>query len=218
MTDYAGRVHCDLLEQEQVIQGLKSRCDNMIVYRHDTFHPHIHFLMKNTKCTYDTLVNVVKRAIPGATKDKYSFKAKANDDFISYMSKGKLDPVFNQGYSEELIAEKKLKGFDKTDGLQTSKPTETSTKKSSQITNHQLVTEIAARMYDIEGLTQDDEIPPYEFELLYQATTDTLKAHNKGGDIYYVMKMMETVLMVYYPQSHRVFVKVAWNSRHKLNS
>jgi len=215
--NYAGRVHCDDQQQSALIQGLKDRCDNMIVYRHDTFHPHIHFLMMNTKCSYDTLVNVVKRVIPGATKDKYSFKKDANDDFISYMSKGKLDPVYTQGYSQELIQEKKLKGFDKTDRLQTSKPTES--KKSAQITNHQLITEIAARMFDKQGLDVNaDAIPPYDFENIYDATTETLKSHKKGGDIYYVMKMMETVLMVYYPDSHRHFVKAAWNSRHKLNS
>lgn len=216
MADYAGRVHCDISEQEIVINGLKDRCDSMIVYRHDTFHPHIHFLMKNVKCSYDTLVNVVKRAIPGAKKDKYSFKKDANDDFISYMSKGKLDPVFNQGFTEELIKEKKLKGFDKTDRLQASKPQET--KKTNTITNHQIVVEIAARMYDIEGLDVNaDAIPPYDFDLIYTATTDTLRAHKKGGDIFYVMKMMESVLMVYYPDSHKHFVKSAWNSRHKIN-
>lgn len=216
MATYAGRVHCDLSEQDLVIQGLKPRCNSIIVYRHDTFHPHIHFLMTEVNCSYDTLVNVVKRAIPGAKKDKYSFKKDANDDFISYMSKGKLDPVYNFGFSDELIAQKKLKGYDKDDISRTnSYPVETTpqSKKTTTITQHMLVVEIACRLHAITG----EDYPEYEFDLIYSTTADVLREYKKGGDIYYVMKTMESVIMMIYPREHRAMVLQAWNLRHRIN-
>lgn len=220
MATYAGRVHCDLSEQEVVIKGLKAKCDCLIVYRHDTFHPHIHFLMTEVKCTYDTLVNVVKRAIPGAKRDKYSFKTNANDDFISYMSKGKLDPVYNYGYPLDLVTEKKLKGYDKDDIPKsnpiTHQPTERKTS-TPKITQHMINVEIASKMC-IEAEVGPDEEPPYNFQDLYNCTVKTLRDYHKGGDIFYVMKTMESVLMIQYPSTHAHFLKTAWNSRHKLNS
>lgn len=219
MATYAGRVHCDLQEQDAVIKGLKAKCDKLIVYRHDTTRPHIHFLMTEVKCTYDTLVNVVKRAIPGATRDKYSFKANANDDFISYMSKGKLDPVFNEGFGSELIADKKSKGYDKDDIPSANhKPVEATlqpSRKTSSVTQHMLVVDIATRMVVRADIGPDDE-PPYDFNDLYECTTEVLKENKKGGDIFYVMKTMESVLMMQYPNTHKHFLKNAWNSRHKI--
>lgn len=214
--DFAGRVHCDLSEQEVIIQGLKARCDSIIVYRHeDTLHHHIHFLMKGVTVSYDTLVNVVKRAIPGAKKDKYSFKTGANDDFISYMSRGKLDPVFNQGFSEDIVKEKKSKGYDKNvisnSNLQTV-ATQIQQPKVKQKTQYELVREIACRFIDT---TNGDD--SYNYDVLYECTVDILKANMKGGDIFYVMKTMESVIMHQFPNAHRQFVKTAWLSRHKLN-
>lgn len=214
--DYAGRVHCDISEQDVIIQGLKARCDSIIVYRHeDTLHHHIHCLMKGVKCSYDTLVNVVKRAIPGAKKDKYSFKTGANDDFISYMSRGELDPVFNYGFSEDLISEKKSKGYNKNKNVSVSNNSVASALREQKVqkkTQYELVRDIAVRF--IETTNGDDS---YDYDVLYECTVAVLKANMKGGDIFYVMKTMESVIMHQFPNAHRQFVKTAWLSRHKIN-
>lgn len=223
--DYTGRVTCDLSQQVLILQGLKDRCERIIVYRHEEAieRPHIHCLMYGVKCSYDTLVNVVKRAIPNATRDMYSFpkNKKADDDFISYMSKGKYDPILNVGFTDDLVKEKKSKGFDKKDVNRSSnnitmETTPQPKERKTQITQHMLVVEIASQMCLEAGLGPEDE-PPYNFEDLYTCTVKVLKDNKKGGDIFSVMKTMESVLMMQYPSTHRCFVKQAWNSRHKIS-
>lgn len=81
--NYSGRVHCDISQQEMLIQRFDQRSDAIIVYRHESQRPHIHLLMANVNCSYDTLVNDVKKVIPGAKKTTYSFKTGADDNFIS---------------------------------------------------------------------------------------------------------------------------------------
>lgn len=223
--DYTGRVTCDVSQQELIIQGLKDRCDRIIVYRHEADlrvkRPHIHCLMYGVKCSYDTLINVVKRVIPGATKDMYSFpkNKRADDDFIGYMSKGRLDPIYNVGFTDELIAEKKAHGYDKYDRNTNDISVENvlqPKERKTQVTQHMLVVEIATRMVANVDVGPEEE-PPYDFEDLYKCTTDVLKEAKKGGDMFYVMKTMESVLMLQYPSVHRQFLKSAWNSRHKIS-
>lgn len=177
--------------------------------------------MTEVKCTYDTLVNVVKRVIPGAKKDKYSFKKDADDKFIAYMSKGNLDPVYNSGFSDELIAERKSQGYDKDASRNSSNVTvenvvQPQERKTPQVTQYMLVKDIAIQMC-LKADVGPDQEPPYDFEDLYECTTQVLKDNRKGGDIFYVMKTMESVLMLQYPSVHRQFLKSAWNSRHKIS-
>lgn len=212
--NYSGRVTCDLSQQELIIQGLKDRCEGIIVYRHESKSPHIHILMALVKCSYDTLVNVVKRVIPGAAKTKYSFKTNADDGFIRYMSKGHLDPVYNRGFSDELVAQRKSEGYDgkhrdDTDDVKVHQVEISCLKtvKVKQKTQYEMVSEI------IDIYSRDT----YDYDELYDSTVQVIRANKKAADMFYVMKLMEAVCMFRFPDDHRAMVKKAWNLRHRIN-
>jgi len=61
-----------------------------------------------------------------------------------------------------------------------------------------------------------DQNEKFNFDRVYEKTADVLRRNKKGGDIYYIIKMMEMVCMYYYQDDHKSFVKQAWNSRHKM--
>lgn len=81
-------------------------CERVIIYQHnaDTSvkRTHIHGLVFGCTRKEDTVRN---RFFKG--KYDYSLKSKVDDMFITYMSKGKLDPVFVKGFDPELIGLRK---------------------------------------------------------------------------------------------------------------
>lgn len=126
-TFLAGRItYTDLSQQRLLLDKLSNEHDIIIYEHHErTDNLHIHFLVANpSKSREDTYTKWVKSIVGGdKVSRKYSFKRKdVNIDFISYMSKGKLDPVFvnsiNNIFTPAVVEPLKQKGYDKHDKKQ----------------------------------------------------------------------------------------------------
>lgn len=226
------RVSCSELIQDDIVESLKGAYNSIIGYRHyeKAENPHIHLLM-DAKLKDDAIRDRIKPNIPNYHKTKLSIKSTQTKgpkkgqpvdiDMLPYLTKGKYDPFVNVGFTEDQIAEAKNKGYIKDDipvsNHNSVETTLQSSPKKNQVTQHDMVKEICIKMYVKDPETDIEKPIPYDYDLLYEATRETLVEHKKGGDIYYVMKLMESVIMFMYPHTHRAFVKSAWNLRHKIS-
>lgn len=81
-------------------------CTKVVVYQHtadeSVKRTHIHGLIEGCSRKEDTVRNKFFKG-----KYEYSMKTKVDDNFITYMSKGNLDPVYVKGYDPELIVLRK---------------------------------------------------------------------------------------------------------------
>lgn len=81
----------------------------LVVYQHDAdeeiSRTHIHALMENVNPSTDTLKRWVKEALGVSEFSRYdwAFPALKNRDFITYMSKGKLEPSLIHNISVEEV-------------------------------------------------------------------------------------------------------------------
>lgn len=108
-------------------------CEKVIFYEHadNVSRVHVHGILWGCTVSDDTFKNWIKETLhltPVAnewsfkqTYGKGGNKRRVDDNYIAYMTKGKYDPVYNKGYTEEVIAEQKAKGFDGKDDFQKSK-------------------------------------------------------------------------------------------------
>lgn len=93
------RISRPFVQCEQLIEHLASKSDKLVVYEHseDVSRVHIHFY---AVCSVksDTIRNYIRKLL-GCSKTDFSIKEKDVDEkCITYMSKGKLDPVYVKGY------------------------------------------------------------------------------------------------------------------------
>lgn len=111
---------------------LSKHSDKLVVYEHQASQVHVHGLVINCKVSTDTLKNWIRKVlgIKVYDKSKWSFKTEyqgqpVNAQFITYMSKGKLDPVFNHNvqpsdidaYRNAWIQPEKFHSKDKEDKI-----------------------------------------------------------------------------------------------------
>jgi len=125
--DYAIRLARSYSDISGVCDLYKGVCTALVVYEHPNNSregQHVHMLMMGCTKGSDTLKNYLKRLFGEFRAVDWSFKTsyKSNGetvpvstDFISYMSKGKYDPVYLYGISADEIALYKAKGYDKND-------------------------------------------------------------------------------------------------------
>lgn len=122
MSNYKLRLTASFQDCSGVIQRFAEASSAVVVYQHseNCSRVHIHALVKEFTKSYDTAVNWMKQICPDradrqfcATYTVDKKKVPVDDSFISYMSKGSLEPVFVQGFSTEVIADYKAKGYDK---------------------------------------------------------------------------------------------------------
>lgn len=116
--DYKLRLTVPYADASGVILRIAEQCESIIVYEHSEGceRPHIHALILGLQRSYDTVVGWMKSICP-ARSDRslgtsYGKEKKPLDlGFISYMSKGKYDPVYVKGISNDDIAERKGQGY-----------------------------------------------------------------------------------------------------------
>ena len=99
------------------MQRIADNSDRIIVYAHNEGceRPHIHFLIENPQISTDTIKNWIKKDLNTKIfcKTDWSFKQTFGDNqdvnygYISYMTKGKYEPVFQKGFTESEIKEYK---------------------------------------------------------------------------------------------------------------
>lgn len=97
-----------------VIEPILVHSSKAIVYYHDVSNnPHIHGYVEGYSKTPKWFRDCLKKAFSLTLKTDYSCNFNSDSNFISYMSKGKLDPIFNKGFSVDEIQLYKSKGYDK---------------------------------------------------------------------------------------------------------
>lgn len=126
--NYAVRITRPYDDVQQWVSRVALVCEKMVVYEHNenVSRVHIHAHIWGCAVTRATLCNYLQEALhidkvnsrDIAFKTQYkprgsTVKQEIDDGNISYMSKGKYDPKYNKGYSDEEIAKLKEKGFDK---------------------------------------------------------------------------------------------------------
>jgi len=112
------RVSRSYAELQSFIDKLAEVCDVLVVYEHeadeDISRTHIHCYADNPQVSTDTMKNWVKKAM-GTTvfpKTDWSFAEAQDIGFITYMSYGRLNPLFVKGIETSAIADLKDKWVD----------------------------------------------------------------------------------------------------------
>lgn len=80
---------------------IKDVCQKVVVYEHDATRVHVHALLVGLTVSTDTLKNWIRKEVGQVAKSDWSFVTAHNEDFITYMSKGILAPLFVYGYQDE---------------------------------------------------------------------------------------------------------------------
>lgn len=100
----------------EFITKLANSSKQLIVYEHEASRVHIHGLVSECKVGKETLKNWIKDALDCKQfpKSDWSFITQdkqgnlVGDNFITYMSKGVLQPRFNKGYTDSLVEQYRL--------------------------------------------------------------------------------------------------------------
>lgn len=113
-TNYAVRITRAWDIVERAVVALALRCDKVLAYEHvgsATEKVHVHLMLVGVRCDTDTLKNDCKRNGLGMlkgnadwtfkTKDKKYGDVQDSPQYICYMTKGKYDPKYNKGYTQE---------------------------------------------------------------------------------------------------------------------
>lgn len=133
--NYAVRITRPYVQVAAWVSRVAMVCEKVVIYEHskNVSRIHIHAHLWGCADTDDTLKNWLSQTLNvKVNKSDISFKQiykpkgstqsrPIDEGNISYMSKGKYDPVYNKGYSQEELAELKAKGFDKKEDLKCKK-------------------------------------------------------------------------------------------------
>nr|WPR18732.1 MAG: hypothetical protein [Chemarfal virus 208] len=125
----AGRITYEDISQQKLLLTKFANEQDIIIYEHHERKDnlHFHFLVANpSKSREDTYAKWVKAIVGGdKVNRKYSFKRMTNGNpvdinFISYMSKGELDPVYvnsiNNIFTPAIVEPLKNKGYNAKKG------------------------------------------------------------------------------------------------------
>lgn len=115
---WACRVTRTFSDMSEVIDRMSEKSKLLVVYAHneECERPHIHFLI-DTDVSTDTIKNWIKKCLNVTTFNKmdWSFKSTYGDDvpvdngYVTYMSKGKYDPLYVKGFTDSEIKELKTR-------------------------------------------------------------------------------------------------------------
>lgn len=101
---YALRITRTAKELEVFWERLSGVSLRLIVYEHMAGRAHCHALVVGAGISTDTMKNWIKRALDVNTFPKGDWSFKGTDDnhekYITYMSKGTLDPYMMKGYDQ----------------------------------------------------------------------------------------------------------------------
>lgn len=103
---YAIRITKSLPEFKDFFNKLDQVTDRYVFYQHDVpNNVHIHGLLVGCKVSTDTLKNYIRKDVGNMKSTDWSFKSADDFNFITYMSKGTLEPAAVKGFSQEELTE-----------------------------------------------------------------------------------------------------------------
>jgi len=111
------RVRRSYDELKEIFPRLSSKCKQLAVYEHpEEGNVHVHFVIMDIIISSDTLKNYIRSQVGLVNKVDWSFKTTYGKDkatidggAITYMSKGKYDPKYFTGFTQECLDECKAK-------------------------------------------------------------------------------------------------------------
>lgn len=126
MSNYAVRITRSYDICQRAIAAWALKCDKILAYEHTgtvTEKVHVHLIMIGVTCTVDTLHNIARplglATLKGngdwsfKTKDKKYGPVTDSPKYITYMTKGNLEPRYNKGYTQAELDEAKASWVNK---------------------------------------------------------------------------------------------------------
>jgi len=182
--------------------------EHVIVYEHEADakvkRTHVHALVE-TDVSTDTLKYRIKKIVGFVPKTDWSFKTEmhgepVHDKLITYMSKGKLEPKYQKGFTQEVVDKYKSEWIERTkpaidnkDGSKhiSSKSTVTVWTMAKELANY--INENAERreVYRDHLVTRHDwfEVPP---ETIIQEAINIHNRHEKAYCDFSLIKVIQT--------------------------
>lgn len=116
---YAIRVTKTAESLQMLWKRFTGHCTRIIAYEHPaegkTKRVHVHFYVEGLDVSTDTVKNWIKKTLTviDFPKQDWSFKsADGNLKIITYMSKGRYEPIHNNGFDDELVYQYKSRWLD----------------------------------------------------------------------------------------------------------
>lgn len=107
---FAIRVTKSSRELAHFFDKLDQVTERYVFYEHNVPNNiHIHGLIVGCTVSTDTLKNYIRKDVGNMKSTDWSFKTADDFNFITYMSKGTLDPVVNKGFTGEELQEYRSK-------------------------------------------------------------------------------------------------------------
>lgn len=215
MPSFAFRISVPYEEcREKVLEYLESLSEKLIIYQHEADEEvnrtHIHGLIMDCSRSDDTLRNnLFKLNYTNNYQLKSTYKTKTgiypvDDKFIIYMSEGKLDPVYNKGYTADEIATYKAQWKDMTINkfgrIQLTPKEEGKPKAMSRFAFVMHCSEIYAE--EILKRAEEGKIPrmPYDRRLATQVVILECIKQQQAIGFYKIVDIVDAIQMVANPQ------------------
>lgn len=199
--DYAIRITAPASGMESFFSRLALHCEKLIVYEHpeNPLNIHCHLVVfgyrgddKNPKRWCEKALNRVLTSTQFSKKKQYKPKGEieykpVDEGSVSYASKGKHDPKYVKGWSDEEVAALKAKGFDKKD-----KPEKVTVSKDEKWYND----------FEKDFLTKPNQVPTDQinfYDLVAFARSWNFKRFRVSNVAYHTKKKMciETFCILY---------------------
>lgn len=182
---YAVRITYPYTRLKGFTQRLLEVCDRLAIYQHDeASRVHIHAYLDRCQVSVQTMKNwIIADVDEQPTKDMWSFKTKTRegpieDRFLTYMSKGKLDPVLVKGFTQDQINYYRSQWIDLTTDSGT--PAESS---KDTITIYRMARELAqyidTKSQSDYDLVQGKFISAQESLPMREVVLQAIRIHNK---------------------------------------
>lgn len=187
MAHYAIRITRSYDVLGTVIERMAGKCKALLAYEHThSKRVHCHLLLVGCEVSTDTLKNYIKAKLGVVDKEDWSFKTCASDydKYITYMSKGNINPSYIKGYENAFLEQKK------NEWVSPQNTVKIVSKKKSQLTKFEIVQLIVDKLPKEESLS-DKEI----IEVIIQV----LKDNKQAIGMYKIIDLRDSVLMYAYP-------------------
>jgi len=173
MTNYFCRVTTSYEDFRSVIPRIEPYITGLIIYEHnvDALNVHIHFLMLNFSKSIDSLKGWIRKDTGRTYKaTDWSFKTKykpfkedkernVEENCITYMAKGTLEPSYNFGIRDDKVLEYKLSWIDYKTAKKQQRLTSyivKETAKASKLRQNEMIDEIIKRLKESDDHTPDN--------------------------------------------------------------
>lgn len=195
------------------VDKLSDHSEKLIIYEHDASRIHIHGLVTDCKVSTDTLKNWIKNAlnVTKFSKSDWSFITQTkqgdpvDDNFITYMSKGILQPRFVKGYTDDVIEQFKSNWKPITPKTKVQYVLKQENPHQAKLRQNDMIDEICRRV-DSQKLVLAEDIVNCICEVVYRENK-TVTGRYKIRD-YYDMVMYRTNKSAFIHQIVNLCVKV----------